>query len=106
MVYHLLGQLFGDVPAWVSDWFPIIQIVLIVSLMVLAVGLIVCILFQSSTSSGMGAIAGQSTETFYSKNKGKSLQGLLKRLTIVFAISILVVSVLYLLAVLIYPVNI
>lgn len=101
-----ISQLLGDVPAWVSDWFPIIQIVLIVLLMVLAVGLIITILLQSSTSSGMGAIAGQSTETFYSKNKGKSLQGVLRRITVVLAIAILIVSVLYLVAVLIYPVNI
>lgn len=98
---YLLG-----VPAWVSESFPTIQIILISVLVALAIALIICILFQSSTSSGMGAIAGQNTETFYSKNKGKSLQGLLKRLTIVFAVAILVVSVLYLLAVVIYPVTI
>lgn len=94
-----------NVPNWVSSSFPIIRIVLICLLMALSLGIILCVLFQSSTSSGMGAIAGQNTETFYSKNKGKSLQGLLKKLTIIFAISILVITVLYLVSVVIFPVQ-
>jgi len=90
------------VEKWVTDLLSVLQIVFICILVVLALGIIICILFQSSTSTGMGAIAGQTTETFYSKNKGKSLQGLLKRLTIIFAIAILVISVMYLITFVIY----
>lgn len=63
------------------------QIVLSIIQMVLAIVLIVVILFQSSKSSKVsGAIMG-GAETFFGKNKGKSIDTLLSRWTGVIAIA-------------------
>jgi len=79
-----------------SESFWIVRIVLMVLLLLSALLLIVCILFQQTKSSGLGAIGGGSTETYYYKNKGRSLEGILKRATIILSISTLVFAVLFL----------
>lgn len=57
--------------------------IVIISLMVLvALALIVVIMFQPSSSSGMGALTGQ-RDTFYSKDKSKSLEAVMKRITVI-----------------------
>lgn len=89
-------------PAWITNSFPVIRIIIMIALLVFAVVMVISILFQPTTSAGMGAIAGQSTETFYSKNKGKSLQGIFRKLTIISAVCVLVLAVLYLVSIQIY----
>ena len=61
--------------------------IVIISLMVLiALGLIVVIMFQPSSSSGMGALTGQ-RDTFYSKDKSKSLESVMKKITMILGIA-------------------
>ena len=93
------------VATWITESFPIIRLVLLILMVVLSLALILVVLFQPSNSDGMGAIAGQSSDTFYSKNKGRSLEGIMKRLTIVLSIVLFVVSVLFFVTVIIYPVG-
>lgn len=93
------------IPAWVSESFPVIRMVLLILMVVLAVGMILVVLFQPSSGDGMGAISGQVSDTFYSKNKGRSLEGIMKRLTIVLGICLFVVSVLFFITVIVYPVG-
>lgn len=71
----------------------ICRIVFIVLLCLLSVALVVLILIQPANSSGMGAISGQETETFYTKNKGRSSEGIMKKLTIILSVLILVIAV-------------
>lgn len=60
--------------------------IVIISLMVLiALGLIIVILFQPSSSSGMGALTGQ-RDTFYAKDKSKSLESVMKKITVILGI--------------------
>lgn len=80
---------------WIVKSFPIIKIVLVCVLAVLAIGMIIFVLLQKSNSNGVSAISGQ-TDTFYNKNKGATLQGKIKVLTIIDAVCILVVCVAYL----------
>lgn len=47
-----------------------------------AVFIIVVIMLQQSNSSGVSALGGQQ-DTFYSKNKGKTLESKLRKLTVV-----------------------
>ena len=47
-----------------------------------ALFLIVVVMIQPSNSSGISAIGGQQ-ETFYGKNKGKTLASKLKKLTVI-----------------------
>jgi len=93
------------VPNWVANSFPIIRVILMVLLLVSAVLLVVCILFQQTKASGLGAISGGSTETYYYKHKGKSLEGILKKATIILAICTLAFTVLFLISIQIYSPN-
>ncbi|MDE7395846.1 MAG: preprotein translocase subunit SecG [Clostridiales bacterium] len=90
---------------WITTSFPVIRLVLLILMVVLSLALIVVVLFQPANSDGMGAISGQSSDTFYSKNKGHSLEGVMKRLTIVLSIALFVVSVLFFVTVIVYPVG-
>ncbi|KXL51649.1 preprotein translocase subunit SecG [Anaerotignum neopropionicum] len=56
--------------------------VLTVILAVLALALCIIILMQSKRSAGLGAINGSSNgDTYWSKNKGHSVEGALERYT-------------------------
>ena len=50
-------------------------------LMSLAVILAAIILMQSKRSAGLGAVSGNSSDTYWSKNKGNSVEGALERYT-------------------------
>ena len=47
-----------------------------------AIFLIIVVMLQKSNSSGISAIGGQQ-ETFYGKNKGKTLEHKLRKLTVI-----------------------
>lgn len=78
----------------------------IVKNVVLGIYLVVCVVLiivatiQTKDSQGAsGTITGSSTSNFYEKNKGRTKEGMLKRLTIglsvVFAILAIVLGILY-----------
>ncbi len=70
-----------------------LKIVLTVLHIVFAFGLVVSVLFQSGKSQGLsGTIAG-GAETFFGKNKGKTLDGVLAKVTVVLAILFVVTAV-------------
>ena len=94
-----------SVANWISESFPIIRLVLLILMVVLSIGMILVVLFQPSSDDGMGAISGQVSDTFYSRNKGRSLEGVMKRLTIVLGICLFVVSILFFVTVVVYPVG-
>ena len=50
-------------------------------LVILAVILAAIILMQSKRSAGLGAVSGNSSDTYWSKNKGNSVEGALERYT-------------------------
>ena len=85
----------AEMPAWVVNSFPTIKIVLAVLICVCAIFIIVATLCQNSEAGGSNAITGQA-DTFYNRNKGESLQGKIKRWTIIASIVILVLCVLFL----------
>ena len=82
-------------PAWVVNSFPTIKIVLAVLICVCAIFIIVATLAQKSEAGGSNAITGQA-DTFYNRNKGESLQGKIKKWTVVASVLILVLCVLFL----------
>ncbi len=59
-----------------------ICIPLVVIAALLALFLIIVIMIQPSNSNGISALGGQQ-ETFYGKNKGKTLESKLRKLTII-----------------------
>ncbi|NLV98395.1 MAG: preprotein translocase subunit SecG [Clostridiaceae bacterium] len=75
-----------------------LQIVLGVIYVIVCIGLIITVMFQESVSQGLGTISGDKTDTFYGKTKKNSREAILSRLTVIFAVSFAVLSmVLYLL---------
>ncbi|MBQ6133670.1 MAG: preprotein translocase subunit SecG [Lachnospiraceae bacterium] len=63
-----------------------LKIFLTVVLILLCVVLTVIILFQEGNSVGLGSLSGQRLETYWSKNKKRSREGLLVRGTAVMVI--------------------
>ena len=69
-----------------------IDIILGVLLIVAAVFLVVAVLIQSGKSKGVsGTITGGSSETYFGKNKGKSIDKKLSLLTAIVAIVFMVI---------------
>jgi preprotein translocase subunit SecG len=58
----------------------ILNTVLTVIFIILSIALTVVILMQEGKSAGLGAIAG-AADTYWGKNKGRSMEGMLVKLT-------------------------
>ena len=72
----------------------IVYFVLIVCMAVAAIAAIVLVLLQPGNSQGIDALGG-SSETFYGKNKGKSIEAKLKLWTIICLAVLTVLSVVF-----------
>lgn len=86
---------------WIVQSFPIIKIVLACLLALFSIFMIILVLMQRSNTNGVSAVTGQ-TNTFYNRNKGATLQGKIKVLTIVCAVCIMVFVVAFLIVSQIY----
>lgn len=80
----------------------ILKYVILAIYLVVCVALIIIATIQTKDSQGAsGTIMGSSTSNFYEKNKGRTREGLMKRLTItlgiVFAVLSIVLGILYVL---------
>lgn len=78
----------------------VLKYVILAIYLIVCVALIIVATMQTKDSQGMsGTITGSSTNNFYEKNKGRTKEGKLKRLTIslgvVFAILSLVLGIIY-----------
>lgn len=56
--------------------------------------LIIVVLLQSGKSAGLSASLGGSAETFFGKNKSRSLEGRLQRLTTISAAGFIILTIL------------
>ena len=70
-------------------------------MVLVALGLIVVIMFQPSSSSGMGALTGQ-RDTFYAKDKSKSLESVMKKITVILSIIEAVLAIVFFVTLLVY----
>ena len=82
-------------PDWVVNSFPIIRVVIMCVLALLAVAMIILVVMQKSNTNGVSAVTGQSN-TFYNRNKSATLQGKIKVLTIITAVSMMVLCIAFL----------
>ena len=81
-------------PVWMASSFPIIRYVLMFIMAAAAIALIVVALMQDSQEGGANAITG-TQESYYSQNKGRTKQGILKKITIAMAAIIAISIVLF-----------
>ncbi len=72
--------------------FAALSIALIIIMAVLAVAAIILVLLQQSNSSGIDALGG-SSETFFGKNKGKSIEAKMKKWTWICLVLLVVLSI-------------
>ena len=75
-------------------WYGGLKDVLLVIMAICALFIIFVVLFQPGNSSGVSALGG-STETFYDKNKGKTFEHRMKKLTIISGIVFAVLCVVF-----------
>lgn len=69
----------------------ILHTVLTVIFIILSIAITVVILMQEGKSAGLGAISG-AADTYWGKNKGRSMEGMLVKLTRVGVILFLVIA--------------
>ena len=79
----MLNMLMASGGFW-NVW-PVIKIIALIVMAICALFIILVVLFQPGNSSGVGALGGQ-TETFLGKNKSKTFEHRMKKLTVISSI--------------------
>lgn len=69
----------------------VVKTILTVVFIVLSLALTVIVLLQEGKSAGLGAIAG-AADTYWGKNKGRSMEGVLVKATRVMVILFIVIA--------------
>ena len=73
---------------------PILKVVFLVIMAICALFVILVVMFQPGNSSGVGALGG-TTETFLGKNKSKTFEHRMKKLTIISGVIFAVLCVVF-----------
>lgn len=69
----------------------VLRIILTVLFIIICIALTVLVLMQEGKAAGLGAISG-AAETYWGKNKGRSMEGTLVRVTKYLAVSFIVIA--------------
>ena len=72
----------------------VISIATLVVMAIAGLAAIILVLLQPGNSTGIDALGG-SSETFFGKNKGKSIEAKMKKWTIICLVILLVFSIIY-----------
>lgn len=70
----------------------VLRIILTVIFAIVCVALTIIVLAQEGKSAGLGAVAG-AAETYWGKNKGRSMEGALVNITKVLAVLFMVLAI-------------
>lgn len=68
------------------------RIIVLVIFFIVSIALTIIVLMQEGKAQGLGAIAG-AAETYWGKNKGRSMEGALEKGTRVLAVLFLVLAI-------------
>ena len=68
-----------------------LKMVITIAFIFVCVALVVVVLMQEGKSAGLGSISG-AAETYWGKNKGRSMEGLLVKITKVLAVLFMVLA--------------
>lgn len=69
-----------------------LRIILTIVFIIICIGLVALVLLQEGKSAGLGAISG-AAETYWGKNKGRSMEGTLVKITKILAVLFIVLAV-------------
>ena len=61
--------------------------------MLVCAALVVLVLAQEGKNQGLGAIQGTVENTYWGKNKGRSREGVLKKVTIILSVLFVVIAI-------------
>ena len=70
----------------------VLRIILTVIYILICVALVILVLMQEGKTAGLGAISG-AAETYWGKNKGRSMEGTLVKITTGLAVGFMVLAV-------------
>ena len=70
----------------------VLKIVLTVVYIIVSIALVILVLMQEGKSAGLGSISG-AAETYWGKNKGRSMDGMLVKITKWLAVAFILLSV-------------
>jgi preprotein translocase subunit SecG len=70
----------------------VLRTILTVVFIIICIALTLIVLMQEGKSAGLGAVAG-AAETYWGKNKGRSMEGHLVRITKILAVLFLLLAV-------------
>lgn len=70
----------------------VIRIILTIVFLIVCIGLVCLVLLQEGKSAGLGTISG-AAESYWGKNKGRSMEGTLVKITRVLAILFIVLAI-------------
>ncbi len=70
----------------------VVKIIIQIIFILLCIALTILVLMQEGKSAGLGAISGMA-ETYWGKNKGRSMEGNLVKITKYLAIGFMLISI-------------
>ena len=77
-----------------TELYLVLSTICLVLSILAAIFVIIVVIMQPGNSNGIGAVSGQS-ETFYGKNKGKTLESKMKKLTVIAVIVLAVCMIIF-----------
>lgn len=87
----IMNMLMATSGGFWNAWQPI-KIVALIIMAICALFIILVVLFQPGNSNGIGALGGQ-TETFLGKNKSKTFEHRMKKLTVISGIVFAILAI-------------
>ena len=70
-----------------------VRTILLILFIIVCIALAAIILMQEGKSAGLGAISG-AAETYWGKNKGRSMEGTLEKITKILAVAFFILAAL------------
>ncbi len=77
-----------------TDLYLTLSTICLVLSIIAAIFVIIIVIMQPGNSNGIGAVSGNS-ETFYGKNKNKTLESKMKKLTVISVIVLVVCMIVF-----------
>lgn len=90
-------------PDWVTNSFPVLRMIFMITIVLCALAVIFIILKMESNPEGGKNVISGSSDSFYSQNKSSTKEGRLKRLIVIFSVILIVITLLFFVSYMIYP---
>ena len=71
----------------------VLKVITIIAYIAICIALVVVVLMQEGKTAGLGTISG-AADTYWGKNKGRTLDGAMNKITVVLAVLFVIISVL------------